>query len=218
MQTNQGISTRRAFLKRASAVAAVPALLSVAKAQSSTPAQGGHKSGAAIFWDIMKHENDHVAYLVKALGREARPKPSFQGLAQPSYQKFVAVAKALEDTGFGAYLAAAPLLKSGAFLRAGLSIGMIEAQHSGWVNTQAGAPITADLADVNQSFGQPLTIAQVVKAATPFLAGLNGGPPLTFSSESSEENDISILNFALALEYLEAEFYNANVEKHCPTS
>ena len=217
MHGSKSADTRRTFLKQAvAAVAAVPVVGLVAHAERPVPTRVIDATMAAHFWEIQKHENDHVAYLVKALGEKARPKPTFKGLVQPNYAQFVIVSQALENTGYGAYLAAAPLIKSSKFLGAALSIAMIEAQHSGWVNGQAGAPVTADPAGKDQSFGQPLTLDQVVKAATPFVAGLNGGPELKFSAEPSDENDLAILNFALALEYLEADFYNANVATHCP--
>ncbi len=54
----------------------------------------------------------------------------------------------------------------------------------------------------------------MVAIAGPFFTSLNGGPPLTYSTtDLGPANDIAILNFALALEYLEQAFYNLNVPR-----
>jgi len=61
----------------------------------------------------------------------------------------------------------------------------------------------------NGAFDKPLTQAEVVAAAGPFVANLNGGP----DPSAPLKSDADILNFALLLEFLEADFYNTNVPK-----
>jgi hypothetical protein len=166
------------------------------------------KAEKTFFKDVQAHENAHVTFLVAALGENARPKPTFQGLLQAKLGGFLTIAQALENTGVGAYLGAAPAINDPGYLAAAGSIMTVEARHAGTINFFLNDPVTPN----NENFDMPLTAAQVGAAAGSFVASLNGGPDLTYSDTPSEENDIAILNFALALEYLEAEFYNLNAK------
>ena len=207
-----GTSRRRFLGQVAAAAAAAPVVL--ASKPSTVEAQqggGGMNPVAQAFADIRAHENAHVQFLVNALGRNARPMPVFQNLLQPNRDQFVRTSAALENTGCGAYLGAAPVIHNRGILASAGSLALIEARHAGFLNNLAGARITTNVLGVVQSFETPLTIQQVVNLATPFIRNLNGGPPLTFSLTPSARNDIAILNFALALEYLEAAYYNLNV-------
>lgn len=209
-------SGRRGFIRKAALAGAggAAALFAVRNAQAAEGVNNGNdrREARSTFLDIQRHENAHVAFLVSALGAAARPKPTFQNLVQPRFRQFVQVSQALENTGVGAYLGAAPVILNRDYLAAAGSIALIEARHAGWLNSLVDVPITTNVYGVEQSFETPLTAAQVVTLASPFIASLNGGPPVTYSLTPSAANDIAILNFALALEYLEAEFYNLNVD------
>ena len=213
---------RRAFVR--GGVAAAAAAVGVGLSADTAAAQAGGNAvpnlypnwNANLFKAIRADENAHVGFLTGALGALARPKPSFKGLLQPNIRAFATVSQSLENTGCGAYLGAAPVLFSRQYLAAAGSIALIEARHAGYLNVLFNMPSTTDVFGVEQDFEQPLSIAQVVNLAGPFITSLNGGPPLTFNATPSKNNDISILNFALALEYLEAEFYNLNVPKFFP--
>lgn len=155
---------------------------------------------------IREDENQHVATIVQVLGSSARPKPIFQGLQQPNPQAFASVSRTLENVGVGAYLAAVPLIQSKEYLAAAASIALIEARHAGYLNTLLNVSPTQNAQNESPSFEAPLSPEDVVAMAAPFIADLNGGPPLLPLT-----SDVDIFNFALALEYLEAEFYNINV-------
>jgi Ferritin-like domain len=216
----QSDSTRRLFLKRSTAFAVAGG--AAALVLGSTPRKASAKFEAPgpasqedFFKSILQHENAHVEFLVTALGKFARPKPTFQDLTQETFTNFSEVARALENTGVGAYLGALPIISNREYVAAAGSIALIEARHAGYLNTFLGDPITAPVSDdhANPNFETPLTIEQVTDGAGPLIHSLNGGPPLTFSTTPSAENDIAILNFALALEFLEQEFYQKNVAR-----
>ncbi len=155
----------------------------------------------------MNDETSHVTFLKTALGASARPKPTFQKLEQADIMTFAQTSQALENTGVGAYLLAAPLIKNKDYLSAAGGILTIEARHAGFVDVLLGNPISP-----NGAFDKPLTLDQVVQAASPFIASLNGGG----DPSKAPANDLDILNFALLLEYLEADFYTINVPKFFP--
>jgi hypothetical protein len=207
--------TRRSFLRRAVTVAGGAAVAGAALAPSEVGASEANPLLIArAFRDIRRHENAHVAALVKFLGRNARPSPTFQNLTQPDLQTFYKISNTLENTGTGAYNGAAPAIFNPTVLATAASIALIEARHSGFLNELLNKHITTNVFGQEQSFETPLTQAQVLKLAGPFIAGLNGGPPLSFDPvHRSNDNDIRIANFALALEYLEQNFYNINVPK-----
>ena len=207
--------TRRNFLSQGAVLTSAAALAPAVLWPSRAEAQGfGGNQTRLNFQDIQRHENDHVRFLVDALGAAARPKPTFQGLVQSNFRAFFKVSQDLENTGVGAYLGAAPAIFSPQILAAAGSIALIEGRHAGWLNTLVNARLTENVFGEEQSFERALTPAEVRALAGPFFASLNGGPPVDYDPDpmnASPANDIAILNFALALEYLEAEFYNLNV-------
>ncbi len=211
---------RRSFVKvGATMVAAATGLMatgSTAEAAPTTVPNFYPNFNKRAFKAIQDDENAHVAFLVNALGAAARPKPNFKNLLQPDLRSFVTTSNALENTGCGAYTGAAPIIFNRGYLGAAASIALIEARHAGYLNVLINNLSTINVFGAEEDFEMALTQQQVINLAGPFIADLNGGPALAFNTTPSRTNDIAILNFALALEYLEAEYYNINVPKFFP--
>jgi len=220
-------ATRRGFLRGSlvSAAVVIPAgILAACGGQSTTTGSAGTpratatstsagamlalpalSSSKAAFDEIMSDENAHVSFLQSALtkaGATPRPKPTFKGLKQSDINSFASLSQVFENVGVGAYLMAAPAITSKAYLAAAGSILTIEARHAGFLDVLLNKPISA-----NGAFDKPLTQAVIVQDVSPFITSLNGGP----DPSQPLKNDADILNFALLLEFLEAEFYNTNV-------
>ena len=106
-----------------------------------------------VFMQIALHENDHVAFLLAALGANAVPEPIFDftvggafdpfnmtGIGnQVAYTQFLALAQAFEDTGVRAYKGQAANLKSTPdLLTAALRIHSVEGRHASEVRRLRG--------------------------------------------------------------------------------
>jgi hypothetical protein len=169
----------------------------------------------AIFKQIQQHENAHVAFLtaaIKGAGGTPATKPNFDfsgGNAKgagtgpyatynTSYQTFLALSQAFEDTGVRAYKGqAGALISNGTVLEAALQIHSVEARHAaevrrlrgqkGWITgnqtdipsiaavyagednyTQGGATL-ANTPAVTEAFDEPLTYDQVIAIAGQFI-------------------------------------------------
>ena len=218
-------SSRRSFLRGTSAAA----LMGGAGALLGVPSitRAGHDAGAVRkghytnFRAVRRHENAHVAFLLDVLAGAARPKPMFQGLEQPDYISFVTISQALEQTGVGAYLGATPFINSPDILGGAASIALIEASHVAFTNLVVDDPITGpaegslkvEVRELGPDMFFPLTPDEVGAAAGPFIAKSQRRRSDRVLRDTQSRHDVDILNFALALGYLEAEFYNINVQK-----
>lgn len=103
-------------------------------------------SDLAIFQQIQKHENAHVAFLQGVLGSASVAKPTFDFTAGgmfpdvfSNYATFQAVSQAFEDTGVRAYKGqAANLMSQPDILTAALQIHSVEARHAAEVRRLRG--------------------------------------------------------------------------------
>ena len=139
------------------------------------------------FTEIMNDEAAHVTFFQKALTQA---------------KDFATMSRTLENTGIAAFLMAMPAISNQDYTAAAASILTIEARHAGFVDFLLGQPLSE-----NGAFDKAASHAEIITAVSPFIESLNGGP----DPADELNNDIVILNFALLLEYLEAEFYGINV-------
>lgn len=118
----------------------------------------GRLSGAlALFVNtVARHEEAHVAFLERALGSRARPRPKLAfGSATVDERAFTDAAVALEDTVVAAYNGQAANL-TGSTLAAAATIVSVEARHAAWIRAIAGLPPAAEPTDPLDSEAQVL--------------------------------------------------------------
>lgn len=109
---------------------------------------------------VSKHEQAHVAYLRKALGSHARPRPQFEfGDATRSEPAFLKAAVLLENTGVLAYNGQAANLTKPA-LAAAAEIVSVEGRHAAWVSALAGDAPAPHAADVGEPSSEVVSALQ----------------------------------------------------------
>jgi hypothetical protein len=127
--------------------------------------------GVVFLETVTKDENEHVAFLKKALGSKAakEPKFDFKG-ANTNVETFMATAEVLENTGVHAYSGQALNIKAAAYVKAALSILTIEARHASVIGLLNGSK---GMLTPNGAFDTPLTAAKVLAAVkgTGFIVG-----------------------------------------------
>jgi len=165
---------------------------------------------------IGAHEAAHVEALsgtISDLGGEPVSEAEYDfGYETPS--EFLAVAKALENTGVAAYAGAAPEIVSNDILGAAAGIHSVEARHAAFLNMVNAEPPFPSAVD------EAMSMSEVLELAGQFIT--EGGPSGMMSQpESAGEperkgddgtDDVAILNYALTLEHLENAFYREGLE------
>ncbi len=224
------IPSRRSFLRQSAL--ATPAILaagSIAEAatKSKRKTTGGGSGGTTSPFpainasnfvsfhirNIVNNENTHLTGLLSELGTAARPKPTFQNITPTTVQQFVQMGSMFCAVGAGAYLGSGPYISNPSVLIQGGSLGQVELAQSAFLNSILGGTLLPN----GSAFAPPLTLDQFVFMVTPFIASLNGGPPIAFSTtDRSPVNDLAILNVALVAEYLEHDFYNTYFPQFFP--
>lgn len=188
---------------------------------SALAASSGSTMTSRVALELAADEQTHVKLLRQALGSAAIARPAINlnalGIGFASEAQFLTLARAFEDVGVSAYLGAAGLISNKDYLITAARILAAEAYHAGNIREQVAiksiSVTSLDSQDIlpppagsqfftldSNALAISRTPQQVVSIVSPFFPnGINGNYP--------PASDTDILNFALNLEYLEAEFY-----------
>ncbi|KAF7979492.1 hypothetical protein HWV62_42336 [Athelia sp. TMB] len=100
--------------------------------ESDFTAAGLPKYARGRFEEVAAHEAAHVAFLTKALGKDATAACTYD-FPYTSPASFAALSQTLEGVGVSAYAGAAQYISSKAYLTAAATVLSTEARHASWV-------------------------------------------------------------------------------------
>jgi len=216
---------RRSFLKGAGVVgvgAVGTAMMTPSKSHAAVDDPAYLKLS---FEDILRHKNAHVTAIqdmITALGGTPRPKPVFRNTTKATELEFLRTARTVVNLSVGTDVGVAPLVFDANILVDFAAIALIEGRHAGWINHLVASEltnvrrITANVYGLEQTFERGLSREEALNFYLPYHQTLNGGPALFYSTTASAQNDINILNFLLALEFLQQEVFAINVPVFYP--
>jgi rubrerythrin len=163
------------------------------------------------------HEAAHVEALsatVEDLGGTPVSEAEYDfGYATPS--EFLAVAKALENTGVAAYAGAAPKVVDNDILAAAAGIHSVEARHAAFLNLVNGDVPFPNVVDEAKSIDEVLEIASgfITADVDASVYELGDDRPQQDRKADDDTSDVDVLNYALTLEHLENAFYRGGRER-----
>ncbi|MFC6733430.1 MULTISPECIES: ferritin-like domain-containing protein [unclassified Haladaptatus] len=164
-----------------------------------------------------EHEAAHVSALgdtIEQLGGTPVEEADYDfGYETPS--EFLAVGKALENTGVAAYAGAAPSIVNNDVLTAALGIHSVEARHASFLNLVNSSSPFPKAVDEAQTMEEVLEIASQFVTENPNdSAALERHDSMATPQRKEDDgtSDVDILNYALTLEHLEAVFYREGLE------
>jgi hypothetical protein len=122
---------------------------------------------------IGSHERDHVAALEGVLS-EVGSNPDFAAGVEftfpyDSADEFISLAQVFEDTGAGAYTAAAPAVDTEEYLAAAAQILAVEARHASYLRVLT----VEDQVPFPASFQEKLSVSTVAERVIPFVDGVD---------------------------------------------
>jgi hypothetical protein len=128
---------------------------------------------------VREHEQAHVAALEGVLN-EVGSNPDFASGVEFKFPyenvgEFYDLAQVFEDTGAGAYTAAAPAVDTEEYLASAAQILAVEARHASYFRT-LNNPLPAGTGALNpfpQAFQQKLSVSTVAERVLPFVKGVD---------------------------------------------
>ena len=116
---------------------------------------------------VAAQEQEHIAFLKKALGSAAIKSPTFDfGKAVTDQATFAATAQVLEDTGVSAYLGQVGNISQKGVLSAAGTIATVEARHAAWIrfiNKDVPAPAAFDTPKSEKAILKAVTATGFIK-------------------------------------------------------
>jgi hypothetical protein len=136
--------------------------------------------------DIKSHEVIHREFFAAALGSAAIPKlaVNFDSVDFGSRDQVLGTARALEDTGVGAYNGAGAFVRNSDYLLIAGKIVSVEARHASAIRDVIGRSFAP------QAFDPALTFEQAFRRAAPFIAtriALTNSPTAGMASRTSDQ-------------------------------